>query len=163
MWRRTPQASSCEAAVAHARCRRLYTDRSPTFRHAKTISADCTEPALREQVIQSATQTAFATSELVACTRVVVPTIEYPPSHERLAGAARNVERTVDSLLTESRRATDHSATGAGAENLSKIHEGGSSRHGLASRGPVGGCKLVYLQQDRENDFVICSSNLIIS
>lgn len=39
------------------------------------MSADCQEPALKDQVIHSAMKTAFATSELIACTRVVGPTL----------------------------------------------------------------------------------------
>lgn len=37
---------------------------------AKTVSNECDDPALQDKVIHSATQCAFATSQLVACARV---------------------------------------------------------------------------------------------
>lgn len=58
---------------------------------AKTISADCEEPVLQEKVIHSATQCAFATSQLVACARVVAPTIESNACQDQLTSAAKQV------------------------------------------------------------------------
>ncbi|EPB69164.1 hypothetical protein ANCCEY_11742, partial [Ancylostoma ceylanicum] len=66
---------------------------------AKTISADCDEPVLQEKVIHSATQCAFATSQLVACARVVAPTIESNACQEQLTSAAKQVTHALDSLL----------------------------------------------------------------
>ncbi len=37
---------------------------------AKTVSSQCEDQALQDKVIHSATQCAFATSQLVACARV---------------------------------------------------------------------------------------------
>lgn len=59
---------------------------------------------------------------MVACARVVAPTIEHPPSQERLTDAAHNVARTVDTLLQESNTATQYSASGKGPRNLADIH-----------------------------------------
>jgi talin len=66
------------------RAKNVATSTAQLVLQAKTVSADCAEPALKEQVILSATKTAYATSELVACARVVAPTIEHPSCQQRL-------------------------------------------------------------------------------
>ena len=60
---------------------------------AKTVSSECEEISLKEQVIHSAMKTAFATSELVACTRVVGPTIEHQPCKDHLIEAVSIAHR----------------------------------------------------------------------
>jgi talin len=89
---------------------------------AKTVSAECEEQALSDKVIHSATQCAFATSQLVACARVVAPTIETPACQEQLTSAAKQVAKTVQELLIVSETATQHS-TGDGRRTLGDIHE----------------------------------------
>ncbi|XP_003372683.1 putative I/LWEQ domain protein, partial [Trichinella spiralis] len=54
-----------------------------------------------DKVIHSATQCAFATSQLVACARVVAPTIESPACQEQLTEAAKQVARAVEQLLKD--------------------------------------------------------------
>ncbi|VDL72796.1 unnamed protein product, partial [Nippostrongylus brasiliensis] len=81
---------------------------------AKTISADCEEPVLQEKVIHSATQCAFATSQLVACARVshavteLLHDAEYACERSHTDGrqslgdiheAARQVTHALDGLL----------------------------------------------------------------
>ncbi|VDM85075.1 unnamed protein product [Strongylus vulgaris] len=70
---------------------KVFLNFSFAFLGAKTISAECDEPVLQEKVIHSATQCAFATSQLVACARVVAPTIESNACQEQLTNAAKQV------------------------------------------------------------------------
>ncbi|CAD5207938.1 unnamed protein product [Bursaphelenchus xylophilus] len=103
------------------RARNVATNTAGLVMHAKTISSDCGNDGLKERVINSATQTAFATSELVACTRVVAPTIEHPSSQERLTEAAQNVSRTVETLVEHSREAVQHSRSGNGQNQIGDL------------------------------------------
>ena len=50
-------------------------------------------------MISTATQCALATSQLVACTKVVVATITSPLCQEQLIESARNVTRSIESVL----------------------------------------------------------------
>ena len=52
-------------------------------------------------MIHSATQCAFATSQLVACARVVAPTIESPACQEQLADAAKQVAKAIEQLVAD--------------------------------------------------------------
>lgn len=92
---------------------------------AKTVSADCDDPGLKDQVIQSAMKTAYATSELVACTRVVGPTIEHPPCKEHLTDAAHCVARAVHELLEDASKASQQ-ALPEKAENFEHLRESAS-------------------------------------
>ena len=47
-----------------------------------------------------ATQCALTTSQLVACAKVVAPTIQSPACQEQLEAAVREVAATVESLVT---------------------------------------------------------------
>ncbi|KHJ97749.1 I/LWEQ domain protein [Oesophagostomum dentatum] len=89
---------------------------------AKTISAECEEPILQEKVIHSATQCAFATSQLVACARVVAPTIESNACQEQLTNAAKQVSQAVTELLHDAEFACERSHTD-GRQALGDIHE----------------------------------------
>ncbi|KIH56879.1 hypothetical protein ANCDUO_12936, partial [Ancylostoma duodenale] len=91
-------------------------------RRAKTISADCDEPVLQEKVIHSATQCAFATSQLVACARVVAPTIESNACQEQLTSAAKQVSQAVTELLHDAEYACERSHTD-GRQALGDIHD----------------------------------------
>lgn len=86
------------------------------------MSADCNEPALKEQVIHSAMKTAFATSELIACTRIVGPTIEHPPSRQHLTEAAHNVARAVEELLVDANGACKRTVSGTGEQQYGDLH-----------------------------------------
>lgn len=89
---------------------------------AKTISAKCEQPALQDKVIHSATQCAFATSQLVACARVVAPTIESPACQDQLTNAAKQVAKAVEELLVDARAACERS-TDDGQRLFSDIHD----------------------------------------
>ena len=63
---------------------------------AKVIAADCEDDAMRNKVISAASQCALATSQLVACARVVAPTIQSPACREQLeAGKYDNYNFTI--------------------------------------------------------------------
>lgn len=63
---------------------------------AKGVASKCDNQPDQNSVISSATQCALSTSQLVACTKVVAPTIQNPSCQEQLAEAARQVARSVD-------------------------------------------------------------------
>ena len=79
---------------------------------AKTISAECDEKQLQDNVIHSATQCAFATSQLDACTRVVAPTMESNACQQQLTNAAKHVSTAVDDLLVDAKAACQRSPDG---------------------------------------------------
>ncbi len=58
---------------------------------------------LFHQVIGAATQCALATSQLVACAKVVAPTISDPLCQEQLVEAAREVAKSVEGCVTTCR------------------------------------------------------------
>ena len=86
------------------------------------MAADTTEPALKEQVIHSAMKTAYSTSELIACTRVVGPTIDHPPCREHLTEAAHNVARAVEDLLHDAGSACKRTESGTGEQQYGDLH-----------------------------------------
>ncbi|VDN44280.1 unnamed protein product [Gongylonema pulchrum] len=77
---------------------------------------------MQDKVIHSATQCAFATSQLVACARVVAPTIESPACQEQLTAAAKQVARAVEDLLVDAQAACKRSITD-GQRSYGDIHE----------------------------------------
>ncbi|VDN06084.1 unnamed protein product [Thelazia callipaeda] len=89
---------------------------------AKTISSECEEPALQDKVIHSATQCAYATSQLVACARVVAPTIDSPACQEQLTSAAKQVAKAVEELLVDAQEACKKSSSD-GKKSYHNIHE----------------------------------------
>lgn len=98
-----------------------YASRLHIYR-AKTISAECEEPALQDKVIHSATQCAYATSQLVACARIVAPTIDSSVCQEQLTSAAKQVAHAVENLLIDAQDACTRS-TGDGRKSFTDIHE----------------------------------------
>lgn len=78
---------------------------------------------LSDPMVTSRPQTAFATSELVATTRVVGPTIEHAPCKEHLTEAAHNVARAVHDLLEDASRACERTAPEKGREHYGNLHE----------------------------------------
>lgn len=65
---------------------------------AKGVAGQCENQTDQNSVIGSATQCALATSQLVACTKVVAPTIHNPSCQEQLVEAAKHVAKNVDSV-----------------------------------------------------------------
>jgi talin len=75
---------------------------------AKSIAAECEDEETRTRVISAASQCALATSQLVACTRVVAPTINSPACREQLEAAAREVAKAVTNLVETCNTSTDN-------------------------------------------------------
>ncbi len=67
---------------------------------AKNVASRCPDQATQNRVIFSATQTALGTSQLVACAKVVAPTVADPLCQEQLVEAAREVARSVEGCVT---------------------------------------------------------------
>ncbi|KAL2093030.1 hypothetical protein ACEWY4_010342 [Coilia grayii] len=74
---------------------------------AKNVAQVAEDPVLQNRVIAAATQCALSTSQLVACTKVVSPTISSPVCQEQLVEAGRLVERSVEGCLKACHSATD--------------------------------------------------------
>ena len=62
----------------------------------------------RSQVIGNATRCALSTSQLVACSKVVAPTIGNPMCQEQLIEASRLVAKSVEAVVQSSQMATDN-------------------------------------------------------
>ncbi|XP_013776088.1 talin-2-like [Limulus polyphemus] len=67
---------------------------------AKNVASRCDDPVLQNRVISSATHCALAASELVACAKVVAPTINNSACQQQLAEAAKEVARAVENIVT---------------------------------------------------------------
>ncbi|KAF5405196.1 FERM central domain protein [Paragonimus heterotremus] len=63
------------------------------------------DPEAQQRVIAAATQTGLCTSQLVACTKVLAPTIHQPSCQQQLSEAAREVSWAVDGVVQASRAA----------------------------------------------------------
>ncbi|XP_036337556.1 talin-2 [Rhagoletis pomonella] len=74
---------------------------------AKSIAASCEDEESRNRVIGAASQCALATSQLVACAKVVAPTLHNAACREQLEAAARNVARAVNNLCEVCNEATN--------------------------------------------------------
>ncbi|CAB0031459.1 unnamed protein product [Trichogramma brassicae] len=66
---------------------------------AKNIAFQCEDSALQNNVIGCATNCAFSTSQLVACTKVVAPTLDSPACQTQLITAIREVTKAVEQLV----------------------------------------------------------------
>jgi talin len=66
---------------------------------AKGVAGKCDEQEEQNYVIGSATRCALSTSQLVACTKVVAPTIHNPSCQEQLIEAAKHVAKSVDEVV----------------------------------------------------------------
>lgn len=76
---------------------------------AKSIASECEDDEMGRKIIEAASQCALATSQLVACTRVVAPTIQNASCRGSLEAAAKEVARTVSNLVDACKFATDNS------------------------------------------------------
>ncbi|CAH2056203.1 unnamed protein product, partial [Iphiclides podalirius] len=84
---------------------------------AKNVAAQCKDDqTLQNNIIAAATHCALATSQLVACAKVVAPTLHNPACREQLTSAARQVGTAVERLVDASRQAPE--AAGPGVEQL---------------------------------------------
>uniref|UniRef100_A0A8C6KCN5 Talin 1 n=1 Tax=Nothobranchius furzeri TaxID=105023 RepID=A0A8C6KCN5_NOTFU len=73
---------------------------------AKNVAQKTEDSAQQNRVIAAATQCALSTSQLVACTRVVAPTISSPVCQEQLIEAGKLVAKSVEGCVEASHRAT---------------------------------------------------------
>lgn len=78
---------------------------------AKGVAAETNSQDDQNAMIGSATQCALATSQLVACTKVVAPTIENPACQEQLIDSAKIVARSVDHVVNTAENVSDHEGT----------------------------------------------------
>lgn len=74
---------------------------------AKTIANECEDDDLSRRIIEAASQCALATSQLVACSKVVASTIQNASCRDSLEAAAREVARTVNNLVDACKFASD--------------------------------------------------------
>ncbi|XP_064294580.1 talin-1 isoform X1 [Phalacrocorax carbo] len=74
---------------------------------AKNVAQKTEDSALQTQVIAAATQCALSTSQLVACTKVVAPTISSPVCQEQLIEAGKLVAKSAEGCVEASKAATD--------------------------------------------------------
>uniref|UniRef100_A0A7N6B6Z0 Talin 1 n=1 Tax=Anabas testudineus TaxID=64144 RepID=A0A7N6B6Z0_ANATE len=77
---------------------------------AKNVAQKTEDSAQQNRVIAAATQCALSTSQLVACTRVVAPTISSPVCKEQLIEAGKLVAKSVEGCVEASQGATNDEA-----------------------------------------------------
>ncbi|XP_071942853.1 talin-1-like isoform X3 [Antedon mediterranea] len=70
---------------------------------AKNVAGQADNQDKQNKVIGSATQCALHTSQLVACTKVVAPTISSPACQEQLVEAAKLVAKSVEGVVDSSK------------------------------------------------------------
>uniref|UniRef100_A0A8C8FMP5 Talin 2 n=1 Tax=Oncorhynchus tshawytscha TaxID=74940 RepID=A0A8C8FMP5_ONCTS len=91
---------------------------------AKNVAQVAEDTVLQNRVIAAATRCALSTSQLVACTKVVSPTISSPVCQEQLVEAGKLVDRSVESCVKACLSATDDSEhlkqVGAAANTVSQ-------------------------------------------
>ncbi|NXE42863.1 TLN1 protein, partial [Ptilorrhoa leucosticta] len=73
---------------------------------AKNVAQKTEDAGLQTQVIAAATQCALSTSQLVACTKVVAPTISSPVCQEQLIEAGKLVAKSAEGCVEASKAAT---------------------------------------------------------
>ncbi|XP_029288852.1 talin-2 isoform X4 [Cottoperca gobio] len=74
---------------------------------AKNVAQVAEDTVLQNRVIAAATQCALSTSQLVACTKVVSPTISSPVCQDQLVEAGKLVDRSVETCVKACRSASD--------------------------------------------------------
>ncbi|GFT39672.1 talin-2 [Nephila pilipes] len=77
---------------------------------AKNVASKCDDTAHQNRVITAATQCALTTSQLVACAKVVAPTISNPTCQQQLIEAAKEVSRAVEGINKACNEATKDEA-----------------------------------------------------
>uniref|UniRef100_A0A8C2KVS8 Talin 2 n=1 Tax=Cyprinus carpio TaxID=7962 RepID=A0A8C2KVS8_CYPCA len=111
---------------------------------AKNVAQVAEDTALQNRVITAATQCALSTSQLVACTKVVSPTISSPVCQEQLVEAGRLVERSVEGCVKACHGASEEGellrqvnmAAGAVSQALSDLLQ--HVRHYASCGEPIG-------------------------
>ncbi|XP_056453955.1 talin-2 isoform X1 [Gadus chalcogrammus] len=87
---------------------------------AKNVAQVAEDTVLQNRVIAAATRCALSTSQLVACTKVVSPTISSPVCQEQLVEAGKLVERSVETCVRACRTASEDGG-GGGGELLAQV------------------------------------------
>uniref|UniRef100_A0A8C7G325 Talin 2 n=1 Tax=Oncorhynchus kisutch TaxID=8019 RepID=A0A8C7G325_ONCKI len=91
---------------------------------AKNVAQVAEDTVLQNRVIAAATRCALSTSQLVACTKVVSPTISSPVCQEQLVEAGKLVDRSVENCVEACLAATDEGEllkqVGAAANTVSQ-------------------------------------------
>ncbi|XP_054725014.1 talin-1-like isoform X2 [Uloborus diversus] len=73
---------------------------------SKNVASKCDDQAHQNKVITAATQCALTTSQLVACAKVVAPTITNPTCQHQLIEACKEVSRAVEGINKACNEAT---------------------------------------------------------
>ncbi|KFU87202.1 Talin-1, partial [Chaetura pelagica] len=129
---------------------------------AKNVAQVAEDTVLQNRVIAAATQCALSTSQLVACAKVVSPTISSPVCQEQLIEAGKLVDRSVENCVRACQAATDDTellkqvsaAAGIVSQALNDLLQ---HVRQFASRGePIG-------RYDQATDTIMCVTESIFS
>ncbi|XP_045150885.1 talin-2 [Echinops telfairi] len=129
---------------------------------AKNVAQVAEDTVLQNRVIAAATQCALSTSQLVACAKVVSPTISSPVCQEQLIEAGKLVDRSVENCVRACQAATNDSEllkqVSAAASVVSQaLHDLLQHVRQFASRGePIG-------RYDQATDTIMCVTESIFS
>ncbi|XP_036590811.1 talin-2 [Trichosurus vulpecula] len=129
---------------------------------AKNVAQVAEDSVLQNRVIAAATQCALSTSQLVACAKVVSPTLSSPVCQEQLIEAGKLVDRSVENCVRACQDATDDSEllkqVSAAASVVSQaLHDLLQHVRQFASRGePIG-------RYDQATDTIMCVTESIFS
>uniref|UniRef100_A0A8C3TBH9 Talin 2 n=1 Tax=Chelydra serpentina TaxID=8475 RepID=A0A8C3TBH9_CHESE len=129
---------------------------------AKNVAQVAEDTVLQNRVIAAATQCALSTSQLVACAKVVSPTISSPVCQEQLIEAGKLVDRSVENCVRACQAATDDSEllkqVSAAASVVSQaLNDLLQHVRQFASRGePIG-------RYDQATDTIMCVTESIFS
>ncbi|NXI53851.1 TLN2 protein, partial [Chloroceryle aenea] len=129
---------------------------------AKNVAQVAEDTVLQNRVIAAATQCALSTSQLVACAKVVSPTISSPVCQEQLIEAGKLVDRSVENCVRACQAATDDTEllkqVSAAASVVSQaLNDLLQHVRQFASRGePIG-------RYDQATDTIMCVTESIFS
>ncbi|XP_053128319.1 talin-2 isoform X1 [Hemicordylus capensis] len=129
---------------------------------AKNVAQVAEDSVLQNRVIAAATQCALSTSQLVACAKVVSPTISSPVCQEQLIEAGKLVDRSVENCVRACQAATDDpellKQVSAAASVVSQaLNDLLQHVRQFASRGePIG-------RYDQATDTIMCVTESIFS
>ncbi|XP_066492690.1 talin-2 isoform X2 [Tiliqua scincoides] len=129
---------------------------------AKNVAQVAEDTVLQNRVIAAATQCALSTSQLVACAKVVSPTISSPVCQEQLIEAGKLVDRSVENCVRACQAATDDvellKQVSAAASVVSQaLNDLLQHVRQFASRGePIG-------RYDQATDTIMCVTESIFS
>ncbi|EHB01326.1 Talin-2 [Heterocephalus glaber] len=129
---------------------------------AKNVAQVAEDTILQNRVIAAATQCALSTSQLVACAKVVSPTISSPVCQEQLIEAGKLVDRSVENCVRACQAATGDTEllkqVSAAASVVSQaLHDLLQHVRQFASQGePIG-------RYDQATDTIMCVTESIFS